>query len=315
MIKSRLILSTDGFTRRKEISAFSDSTDGFTRRSTNFSFTRRKGKLIIFCFFFILPFLSSAQDYCRVVPDVVYGHKAGMALTYDVFLPVDSANGAGIIHIVSGGWNSRYNPPDSVIANYRPFLDKGFTVFALRHGSSPQFKLNETVDDIILGAWNIHNNALKFNVDSTRLGIFGGSSGGQLALMAGLSGDKHPVSAIVAFFAPADLRGIPDFMKAMFPALDFDSTLAASVSPVLFASPGDPPTLLIHGDKDYVVQPWQSEKMYAALQENQVISRLIIYKGMMHGNSYGAKGKYHDEAAGEMIGWFEQYLTGIKKIE
>jgi acetyl esterase/lipase len=254
------------------------------------------------------------QDY-RVFPDVVYGHKAGMALTYDVFQPVDSANGAGIIHIVSGGWNSRYNPPDSVVVNYKPFLDKGFTIFALRHGSSPQFKLNETVDDVILGAWNIHDNADKFNVDSTRLGIFGGSSGGQLALMAGLSGEKHPVSAVVAFFAPADLRGIPDFMKAIFPALDFDSTLAESVSPVLFASPDDPPTLLIHGDKDFVVQPWQSEKMYEALQENKVISRLIIYNGMMHGNSYGARGKYYEEATGEMIGWFMQYLVQKNKTE
>jgi len=267
-----------------------------------------KLKKVFFYLAILLPvFALAQQDYC-VYPDIIYGHKAGMALTYDVFQPADSANGAGIIHVVSGGWNSRYNPPDSVVENYKPFLDAGFTVFAVRHGSSPQFRLNEIVDDIILGSWNIHDNASMYNVDSTRLGIFGGSSGGQLALMAGLSGDKHPVRAVVAFFAPADLRGVPDFLKAMIPALDFDTALAASVSPVLFASPGDPPTLLIHGDKDYVVLPWQSEKMYAALQENHVVSRLIIYKGMMHGNSYGAKGKYYEEATAEMINWFRQYL-------
>ena len=264
---------------------------------------------------FILPLLVSAQQDYRVVPDVVYGHKAGMALTYDVFQPADSANGAGIIHIVSGGWNSRYNPPDSVVANYKPFLDEGFTIFALRHGSSPQFKLPEAVDDVIFGTWHIHGNALHFGVDSSRLGIFGGSSGGQLALMAGLSGEDHPVNAIVAFFAPAELRGLPDFMKAMIPALDFDSTLAASVSPVLFATPDDPPVLLIHGDKDFVVQLWQSEKMYQALQENHVESRLIIYEGMMHGNSYGAKGKYYEEATRETVNWFKKYLTGKNKTE
>lgn len=267
---------------------------------------------LLFCILTLLPFITFAQNHYRVFPDIVYGHKAGMALTYDVFKPVDSANGAGIIHVVSGGWNSRYNPPDSVAINYKSLLDEGFTVFALRHGSTPQFKLPETVDDIMLGAWHIHGHSAQFGVDSTRLGIFGGSSGGQLALMAGLSGDKHPVSAIVAFFAPADLRGIPDFMKAMFPALDFDSTLAAGVSPVLFASPDDPPTLLIHGDKDYIVQPRQSQKMYDSLQASHVVSKLIIYEGMMHGNSYGAKGKYHDEATGEMIGWFNQYLIKNK---
>lgn len=270
---------------------------------------------LIFFVLILLPIFTSAQKDYRVYPDVVYGHKAGMALTYDVFQPVDSANGAGIIHVVSGGWNSRYNPPDSVVVNYKPLLDEGFTVFALRHGSSPQFKLPETVDDVILGAWNIHDNAAQFGVDSARLGIFGGSSGGQLALMTGLSGDKHPVSAIVAFFPPADLRVIPDFMKAMIPALDFDSTLAASVSPVVFASSDDPPTLLIHGDKDFAVQLWQSEKMYEALQENQVVSKLIVYEGMRHGNSYGAKGKYYEEATREMIGWFQHNLTEINKTE
>jgi acetyl esterase/lipase len=279
-----------------------------------FAPSRLRGLLIsITAIFFLFASISNAQQNYRVIPDVVYGHKAGLALTYDVFQPVDSANGAGIIHIVSGSWNSRYNPPDSVVINYQPFLDAGFTVFALRHGSNPQFTLPEAVDDVILGSWNIHLQSSKFGVDSAKLGIFGGSSGGQLALMAGLSGDRHPVSAIVAFFAPSDLRGIPDFLKVMIPALDFDSTLAAGVSPVLFASPDDPPTLLIHGDKDFVVQPWQSERMYEALQKNQVVSKLIIYEGMMHGNSYGAKGKYYNEATGEMIGWFLHYLAGIKK--
>jgi len=284
---------------------FNPGTDGFTRRTP----------IIAVIFLFFIQWSGIAQQDYRITPDVVYGHKAGMALTYDVIQPSDSANGAGIIHVVSGSWVSRYFPPDSVVVNYKPLLDEGFTVFALRHGSNPQFKLPEAVEDVMLGSWHIHDHADMFGVDSSCLGIFGGSSGGQLALMAGLSGEKHPVRAIVSFFPPADLRGIPDFLKAMVPALDFDTTLAASVSPVTFASPDDPPTLLIHGDKDFVVAPMQSERMYDSLQYNQVVSKLIIYKGMMHGNSYGAKGKYYEEANREMIGWFKQYLLDQNKIE
>jgi acetyl esterase/lipase len=243
---------------------------------------------------------------------VVYGHKAGMALTYDVFIPVDSANGAGIIHVVSGGWNSRYFPPDTVAVNYQPFLDLGYTVFSLRHGSNPQFSIPEAVSDVMSGTWHIHDHCGRFQVDSSRLGIFGGSSGGQLSLMAGLSGEKHPVSAIVAFFAPADLRNIPDFIKAMIPALAFDSTQAETVSPVLFASPDDPPTLLIHGTSDFVVAPWQSENMYAALQENNVVSKLVVYEGMMHGNSYGGKGKFYEMGNREMLDWFATHLLNAR---
>lgn len=267
-------------------------------------------------FFLVLiniPFLVFSQADYRVYEDIIYGHKAGMALTYDVIKPADSANGAGIIHVVSGSWNSRYFPPDSVVDNYRPLLKEGYTVFALRHGSNPQFSIPDATQDVIAGAWHIHGNCASFEIDSNNLGIFGGSSGGQLALMAGLSTEKKPVSAIVAFFAPADLRNIPDLIKAMIPALDFDTALAESVSPVTFASPGDPPTLLIHGSSDFVVAPWQSEKMYAALQENEVVSRLVIYPGMMHGNSYGAKGKYYEEGTREMIDWFNTHLLHKKE--
>ena len=256
----------------------------------------------------LVPFWAFSQDGCKITPDVVYGHKAGMALTFDIIQPPGSINGAGIIHVVSGGWNSKYFSPDSVVENYKPLLEKGYTVFALRHGSSPQFTIPEMVDDVDSGAWYIHDNCSRFGVDSTRLGIYGGSSGGQLALMAGLSGELHPVNAIVAFFAPADLRNVPDMIKVMIPALDFDTALAASVSPVLFASPDDPPTLLIHGSSDFVVAPWQSENMYKSLQDNKVTSKLLMYEGMMHGNRYGATGKYQGEANREMIGWFDQYL-------
>ena len=38
--------------------------------------------------------------------DVVYGHKDGLALTFDVYRRPAQPNGAGVISIVSGGWQS-----------------------------------------------------------------------------------------------------------------------------------------------------------------------------------------------------------------
>jgi hypothetical protein len=43
---------------------------------------------------------------CTRTPDVVYGHKLGVALTLDVFTPTQHANGAAIVLVVSGGWIS-----------------------------------------------------------------------------------------------------------------------------------------------------------------------------------------------------------------
>ena len=46
----------------------------------------------------------------KIDPDVVYGHKDGLALTMDVLTPA-KPNGAGVVFIVSGGYGSRWYPP------------------------------------------------------------------------------------------------------------------------------------------------------------------------------------------------------------
>jgi len=51
--------------------------------------------------------LGSAQDVVRT-SDVIYTKHDGVALTMDVFTPANP-NGAAIIKIISGGWNSNHN--------------------------------------------------------------------------------------------------------------------------------------------------------------------------------------------------------------
>ena len=38
-----------------------------------------------------------------IKPDIVYGHKDGLALTFDWYSPTEKANGAAVVFIVSGG--------------------------------------------------------------------------------------------------------------------------------------------------------------------------------------------------------------------
>src|SRR6188474_890431 len=62
----------------------------------------------IFCllsFCFSAPVWADAPP-CDIKPDVVYGHKMGMALTLDVLKPKSNGNGAGVLFMVSGGWVS-----------------------------------------------------------------------------------------------------------------------------------------------------------------------------------------------------------------
>ncbi len=49
--------------------------------------------------------------FAQIDSDVIYGHKDGMALVYDVFHAAEP-NGAGVVYIVSGGWFSRWQEPE-----------------------------------------------------------------------------------------------------------------------------------------------------------------------------------------------------------
>lgn len=84
---------------------------------------------------------------CEVTEDVVYGHRAGLALTLDVFAP-KKPNGAGVIVFVSANYRSgrELMPLVHPLAS-KAFLDRGYTVFAALHGSQPKFTLPEIVED------------------------------------------------------------------------------------------------------------------------------------------------------------------------
>ena len=97
-------------------------------------------------------FLSATAHAAEVeiIPDVVYGHKDGLAMTFDVIKPKINANGAAILFMVSGGWVSTWVPPAQIATRYQELLDKGFTVIAVRHGSSPKYsfrKSSKTCDE------------------------------------------------------------------------------------------------------------------------------------------------------------------------
>ena len=282
-----------------------------------------------------------AQNSGSIMPDLVYGHKAGMALTLDVFRPA-SPNGASVLNMVSGGWVSRWRDPEQAQAGYQALLDQGFTVFAIRHGSSPRFNVPAAYADVARAVRYVRLHAPHFGLDAERIGVYGGSAGGHLSLMLGLNSDegdpnaadevlRHSsrVAAVVANYPPVDLRPratpserfpatIPDqslfFAGGVVPgaaerfvAIDVEDEAGASVSPILFVTPDDPPTLLIHGDADALVDFNNSELMQAALMASGVETGLVVIEGAGHGFRTPED---RAQASDALVGWFVEHLSG-----
>lgn len=261
-----------------------------------------------------------AAEGVTITPDVVYGHKDGLALTFDVFQPESDANGAGVLFMVSGGWVSHWFPPENAAKLFQPLVDKGFTVFAVRHGSSPRYVIPEAVEDVRRSVRFIRQNAERFGVDPERLGVYGGSAGGHLSLVLGTAsdngrpGDKDAtlrssdrVAAVVAYFPPSDLDTLITDLgdrAQRYPALEFDVSKRGDYSPLGHASPDDPPTLLIHGDRDDLVPIAHSRKMLAAFKEQGVTAELIVIEGAGH----GFRGDDNTRAQEAMVAWFVKHL-------
>jgi acetyl esterase/lipase len=284
-----------------------------------------------------------AQSSVSIMPDVVYGHKAGMALTFDVFMPAGQANGAGILNMVSGGWISRWTAPEEAQAGYQALLDRGFTVFAVRHGSSPRFDVPEAYADVTRAVRFVRLHASTYGINPARLGVYGGSAGGHLSLMLGLASDdgdpsatdevlrmSSRVAAVVANYPPVDLRKramsserfpatLPErglfFAGGVvapgaadrFVALAFEDELGASVSPILHVSADDPPTLLIHGNADALVDLNNSELIHSALVASGIETGLVVIEGAGHGFRTAEDRAQASEA---LVRWFEKHLTG-----
>lgn len=258
------------------------------------------------------------------VRDVIYGHRDGMALTYDVFKP-KKANGALVVNMVSAGWRSSWGPPEERQARYQWLIDNGFTVVALYHSSAPRFQVPDAVKDVRRGLRHIKLHAAEYGADPARIGVWGASAGGHLSLVAGVMADDgdpaaidplerlgNRVAAVVAYFPPTDLdvllRG-----RARQGAIDFDESLRAPNSPIHFVDARDPPTLIISGGADRGVPIAQSEMMKASLDKAGVLNALKVFPDADH--DFYVKGDpaktdaYAIDAMNSMVAWFEQRLN------
>lgn len=266
--------------------------------------------------------LDEPACQAAVTRDVVYGHKDGMALTFDVHRPA-RPNGAGVIAIVSGGYQSSVEMSRQIVGDYlAPLLNaNGFTVFAVRHGSSPRYPLPAIVSDVRRAVRFIRQHAGDYGVEADRIGVWGASAGGQLALLLGTtfdSGDpsaadatlREPsrVAAVVAFYAPTDLWRFEN--RRSVPALAaLTEAQAEQYSPIRFVSPGSAPSLIVHGDADDGVPISHGESMHAALIGAGVTTSLLRIVGA--GHAFGGADLERINPA--MVGWFERHLGRAAK--
>ena len=222
----------------------------------------------------------------RVVRGVAFGAPAGRALTADIYQPVLAGRYPIVVQIYGGAWQRGSPGDDEVFARY--FASHGYVVFAIDYRHAPAWQWPSQIEDVRRGIEWARERAPAYEGDPTRIALFGRSAGGQLALTAAYLDAAPTVAAVVSYYGATDLaegwrappRPDPLRIRPILEAYlggtpDEVPERYRAASPVTYASANAPPTLLVHGARDHIVEARFGRELHERLRAAGATSVLL----------------------------------------
>jgi acetyl esterase/lipase len=194
------------------------------------------------------------------------------------YLPTAGTRNPIVFTIYGGAWQRGAPAKDASLD--RALAAAGYAVFALEYRHAPEYRFPVALHDIQSEVSSILNNADAYGADRTRAAILGHSSGGQLAELCAFAPGSQ-FRALISYSGAIDLLKGYEILPRPDP-LDVRSVIAAymgftpvghaapyrAASPIYQVRPGLPPTLLIYGDRDHVVDFGYAQTFRDALRAN-----------------------------------------------
>ena len=264
-------------------------------------------------FFFLLTFLAFAlyaqenenkgsnvkypDDYQGQI-NIVYTQVHGWEGTLDFYSPKNSKTPTPlIIDIHGGGW--QHGVKESHF-DFSTFFNMHWAVANVEYRVAHQAFAPAAIQDVRCALIYLIQHAKELNINPNKIVVMGNSSGGHLALMAGLLGDNHifdqncsgvdsiKVFAIIDKYGQTDLRFPHKLLTqsllkwAMEKASD--PNFLESISPITYVNEKNPPVFILHGDDDNTVSYSQSVALNDLLKEAGVVHRFMTINGGSHGD-------------------------------
>jgi len=223
----------------------------------------------------------------------------------DIYLPANAKGKIPLVIFIHGGaWlsNDKYADMGYMKKTVAEIVRSGYALASIDYRFSTQAVFPAQMLDCNRAVSFLYDNADKYGFDKNRFALMGFSAGGHLASMVGLSKNNDVAAffmpgssktfsfkAVVDFYGPAELILFPGSNDEKSPeALLIGATplsrpdLAKAASPITYVDKNDPPFLIIHGEKDDLVSPKQSQLLNAWLNVVGVPNELFILKDAPH---------------------------------
>jgi acetyl esterase/lipase len=268
-------------------------------------------------------FGATPPEGVRIEKDVDY-LGADRKEKADLYLPAEVPKGQrcpGVVIIHGGGWVAGDKGAGREINIGTTLALHGYV------GLSINYLLAKTNETRVVWPQNLHDcktavrwlrkNAERLHLDPDHIGVIGGSAGGHLAAMVGVTSPESGldpagpygeyscrVQAAVDLYGPTlwfATRDLPMFRKKRSEAPE----LYRLATPMTHADKSNPPILILHGTADKTVPVADSEAFAAALKKAGAEHQLVIVEGGPH--SFHLQPKQQDLRP-LVLGFFDKHL-------
>jgi acetyl esterase/lipase len=218
----------------------------------------------------------------QVAKGVSYGEGPRQKL--DVYAPTGVAQGPRpvIVFFYGGSWNSGSRGGYGFVG--RALAARGFVTVIPDYRLVPEVVYPGFVLDGASAVRWVRAHAKDYGGDGDRIVLAGHSAGAYIAAMLAvddrwLGADRAAVRGLAGLAGPYDFA--PFTVGASIQAFG-DWRNPAETQPVTWAGAGDPPALLLAGEKDTIVRPRNSDKLAAKLRAGGVPVEVKRYPGIGH---------------------------------
>lgn len=263
------------------------------------------------------------KDLMQLYPEgqVPFAKEGGEVPTIKVFWPERNlAKGTAVIVCSGGSYGGRANNGEGIPA-CKKLAEAGITAFLLNY-RLPKAEFMDRKEivpftDAQRAIQYVRENAKKYKINPSKLGIMGFSAGGHLVSTVGTHLEQSELTNV----KNTSLR--PDFMVLVYPVISFADSLTHKTSRMNLIGPEitkdeilkysnelqvtgqTPPTFLTSGMDDKAVDVKNSLYFAAALKQHKVPVELFLYEKAPHG--HGVNSRY------AKVQWIDDCIEWIKE--
>jgi acetyl esterase/lipase len=238
-------------------------------------------------------------DSVRITTGIEFARPGKVPLSLNVYRPLGGAAGPDtdhdtssvahsdasssthpiVVQIYGGAWQR--GAPANNEKFSRWLAARGYTVFAIDYRHAPDWRWPAQLEDVLTALTWIRDNARKYEGDTSHVFLLGRSAGAQLAQLAAFLPGPLRIQGVVNLYGPVDLLEsyrnppTPDPLDVREVEESFiggspndDLRAYRDASPITYAGRKQPPSLLIYGARDNIVELRYGQRLRDKLRQS-----------------------------------------------